>query len=511
MKNGPQLKLNSKTVNFLKKVCDHATSSHCLSTFLEFHPDNENPTNKGSYAFLHFSQKCFYAALHVNLSCCKSSQPEIKFSKIFKAHDEHIDPFLGIYDLYLDVLMLVMIIISKLTLGWIFPDKMCITFSTKRRLFFRKLVNLITWKYPKQSSNRHSISTITLYYPLFLQILEMRSAGHFTEKISARAIGNLVYDLLGQDRDSIKWFEVLRSSKFKDEDLVKVVSEAVNTDTWMVLDGDLKAGGEIMLRVVPKEITVRLCQDPKTLKETVLVSIAKKKIKVHLYIEWHYGRCGVKQHSDEYLTILCNDKSKCRLMSFVGHLSISSLTILERSSYLQNLALRIVDVNVLNMLSSVTQGIRRLKTLEIVYDVKKFSVPLALLDGSLGFMKLINGTIAVIMLEGIRALRVSLYLPYLQDASVNTAINFISKLSKTYDTLFVGQLDYKGVKKLVAGLDNNAVRVNKLIKPIFLKEIQNYVQVNFGSLPLKVSVKEFVEKWHDITRKQYVLFTSDTS
>ncbi|XP_042217202.1 uncharacterized protein LOC121862884 [Homarus americanus] len=506
VENGSLLRLDNKSIKQLRAGCSGFESSQFLSTFLEYHAEPGDSSGRGHYEFLHYSQQCFYAALHLDFTCSQAQEPDIKFNEIFQNYaresSDYIDPCLGIYDVFIDFLVLLMILVSRLSCGWVCSQMNRTDFHQKLQQLVRKLINLVRERCSPQNNRVPGTSKMNNYYPVLLKVLEMRAAGFFTAEISAKSLANMLFLSLDEDRNPTKWFEVLHSCRYQ-EDLVEEAALRVDTTKWNVTDGDLKASWEFFYHVFPKEIIITITSDPKRLSDLdiVLFAVARMNVKVHLHLNWHSRGYGLGDHSDTYLSLLCDNKPKCRMISFGGHLSSSSVQSLTGAPWMENLFIRVTDVKSINSLCSITQKLRRLQTLHLVYDLRSFIIPCSSLDGSFGILKFIDGTIGVLMQRGSRTLNVYLYLPNLKDCLVTKAVDFISGLNKHYTVLHVGHLDFKGVKKLIVGLNNNAVSVVNLVKPVYVKEINNYVQVQFGSLPLQIPLKELVEKWHDVSRK----------
>lgn len=512
VKEASSLTLDSTAYRLLKRKGDTRTASQCLSTFLEYYPNPGGGSARGWYVFSHYSQQCFYAASHLSLTCSQAPDPDSKMNEILKELPGQckifIDPYLGIYDLFTECFDLSMILVSRVSFGWLSPQMNRIGFGQSLRRITRKFISLLTGTDPAPGDTVDGSKNMNRYYPVLLHVLEMRAVGCFTDKVSAKTLGNLLFLLVDEEEMLTKCFEAIRSSHYQ-VDFVEEVARKVNTNLWKLTDGDLKSAWELMSYVFPQEIIVTISSDPKKLSdlEIILFILAKRKVKVHLSLKWHYQCLGAKDvSSDTYLSLLCHNKAKCHLVSFEGHLHHrSSIDSLIHSSWLEKLSLRITDVNAMRSLCSLTPKLRRLQSLELLYDCPKLITLDSPLHGSLGFQKFLDGTIRVLMLKGSKPLNLSLFLPHISDASVPAAVNFISSLSRCYLMLYVGNLSHNGGKQLVLGLERNAVHVANLVKPIYIRELHRSITVRLGSLPLDIPVKEFVGRWHDVTRRPIFL------
>ncbi|KAK8751378.1 hypothetical protein OTU49_014492, partial [Cherax quadricarinatus] len=511
MRKGPILRIDSKDLKKLKEECRIVRDSQCLSTFLNYHPSNNG---KGYYTYLHYSHQCFYAALHVVLRCSQARDPETEINKMFQPYirksSDYINPCLGIYDIVLEILILFMIVISKLSFGWIGSRVNRTEFSQKLQQLFRKLTNLATGTYfPREDSE--DTSNMSKYHPVLLQLLEMQALKYFTSNISARSLANMLFLSLDEEGDPPKWFEVLQRCHYH-EDLVKEAARRVDTKMWIVTDGDLKAARELMVHIMPNELVISINGDPKKLAdlEIVLYLVARKKVKVHLHLHWHYASIGLKNFfSDEHLSLLCDNSPKCWIVSFMGHLSSRGVMSLAAASRMELLFIRVSDGDTVNHICSATQNMKSLQRVDLVYDLRKFIIPCSSLGGSIGILKFIDGIINILMFKRRKSLNFSLFLPHLNVSAVNPAVDFISGLSKHYGILSVDQLDHKGVKKLVIGLEKNGVRVAKLVKSFFNKEIKKYIRIAFTSLPLQIPLKDLVQHWHDANRSLFLMQSLD--
>ncbi|XP_069160714.1 uncharacterized protein [Procambarus clarkii] len=501
VKDAPVLRLDPRDLKQLKEECRDVRESPCLSTFLTYHPGSKG---KDYYKYLHYSEQCFYAALHVTSTCSQARDPQAEMNDIFDAHiresDRYINQYLGIFDIFNDFLILFMITVSKLSFGWIFSRMKSKELYKKLLQLIRKLINLVSGRYSTQNT-AHDDSNINKYHAVLLQLLEMRALKYFTANIPAACLGNLLFLSLNEEGDPIKWFQVLHSCHYE-EDLVREVARRVDMNLWNVTDGDLKAAWALLRLVTPKELVLNIMGDPKELLDlpVLLLLVAERRVKVRLFIRWHYGSCGLKDSSDEYLSLLCDGTTKCSMVSFMGHLSSSSISSLTHASWMKHLSLRVTDDHTVDALCSVTHKLRRLQALDLVYDLRKYTTPCSSLDGSFGILKFIDSALGGLTLQGSTSLNVSLTLPHLPGSLVTRAVDFISGLSSRYRILSVSRLDHKEVKKLLVGLENKHVCVANLIKPVFFKQIDSYIPVSICSLPLQVPLKDVVQTWHDIDK-----------
>ncbi|XP_071532983.1 uncharacterized protein [Panulirus ornatus] len=498
VKENSILKLDTRREQLLRKKVDAWIASLCLSTFLEFRPSPDDTSGKGCYVFSHYSQQCFYAALYLNFTCSHCPDPDGKMKKIFEdlSGNFTIDPYLGIYDMFTEIFDISMIVVSRVSFGWFCPQMKRIGFCQRLQRFGRKMISLAKGTNP----TGYGSCNMNRYYPVLLHVLEMKDFGYFTTKISAETLANIIF-MLHNEVSPQRCFEVVRSFNYQ-EDLVREVARRMKIDLWKVADIDLKSAWELLSYIIPGEIIITISSSVILSDlEIILFMLARKQVRVHLHLQCHYGYIRSKDLlSDTYLSLLCDENAKCQLVSFVGYLSNSSIERLINSSCLESLSLRVTNVSAINLLGSVTLKLSRLRSLDLIYDCTKFVTLASPLDGSFGFRKFIDRPISVLMLRGYKPLNVSLYLPHLSDASAPAAVNFISSLSKCYLILCIGKLSHSGGKKLIHGLEQNAVRVANLLKPIYIKKIARYIPVRLGSLPLEIPVKEFVGQWHDISK-----------
>ena len=502
-KSYSSLILSGKSFKILSKECGVPTTL-CLSTFLGCTPDIEALSTFSINAFSHATQRCVFAARHLDCCCEDAADAEAKLRTILEDDsselDDHVDPYLGVYDLVIQFLLVIRILLSRVTCGWI-CDKV-----RQRDLYeavlhlVRKFFHLVKCDHLPGDRWVHASSLKHRLAPVLLQVMEMWAKGLFQASVSPKFLVDMFASLLEGDGDPDRWLEVVGRCD-DNGDLVKEVSQKISTKLWVINDGDMRAAVALLQHVTPVEVKVVVSSDPKKLPclGELLSKLAERSVRLELQILTHFHVLGSKDFSDTYLELVCRRESKCLLNAFTGHLSNRGLSTLAAAHRLTSLTLRITQTLAVFELTTLTPSLSCLKTLNLVYDNKKFVEPHSSLDGSLGVV-VVKGIKSILTLNGLKNLMVHLQLPHLRDASVNTAVDFISGLSKRYVSLSVGKLDQKGVKNLIAGLNNNAVSVFDFKMHVYVKEYGRILVFSLGSLPIQVPVGDYLRALHDLLK-----------
>lgn len=464
-KRSPSLVLDKDSVCVLLQDCG-IRASLCLSSFLEYAPTIGASLCLSQYSFSHDSQRCFFAARYLERCCAGAADEEAKLTEIieadFKELDHHVDPFLGVFDLVVHLLLIIRIFLSRITCGWICHEAsredLCEVVSRLARKFtyLAKDIHLPQERWVMASQVKCRLT------PIVVSVMEMWTSGLIELKISARFLVHLVARLLEGEEDPARWLEVVRRSDYRD-DVVKEVSQKVSSSRWVIEDGDVGAAMVLLRHVTPAVVAVVVSGDPGGLPQLrdLLYMLAGQTVTLELHLLMHFYRLSPKDLSDPYLGLVCRDGSRCRLSSFTGYLSKRGVSTLAAAPCLSSLSLRIKQRCAVQELVAVAPQLSRLKSLNLIYDNERFPVPYSSLDGSIGVV-VMNGIRSILTLNGIRNLHINLLLPHLRDSSVNAAVHFISGLSKRYETLTVRKLEPRGGRALLAGLDSNAVAVSSL-------------------------------------------------
>lgn len=476
-KRNPSLFLTEKSVNTLLKECGDR-GKLCLSTFLVFPQLFRFRNHSPIPAFSHDTQRCVFAARYLERCCKDAVKPEAKLREVLEADsselDGHIDPYLGIYDVVTQFFLVIRILLSRISCGWFF-HKVCK--KSLREALLRlatKFVHIIKGDHPLR----------TRLVPVLLQVMEMWAMDLFHVSVSATFLVDLFASLLGRDKDSVRWLEVVHRCGMN-EKLAKAVSRKIDRRLWVIKDGDVRAAAMLLEYITPQKVTVDV-SDSKWLPHLheLLSRLSKTNVKLELNIQSHLHHLNSKDLSDSYLELICGPQAKCSLTTFSGHLSVSGLLLLSDARSLTSLSLRVTHPKAVCKLTEVAPKLSKLTTLLLIYDNKTFVVP----DSSVICSRSIFSS----------RLLVHLILPHLRESSVKVSVDFISRFIRRYSVLHIGKLDQRGVKSLVAGLKNKAVIVDTFVINVFVKEFKKDVLVNIGSLPIRISMGEFLTRLHDL-------------
>ncbi|MPC29435.1 hypothetical protein E2C01_022665 [Portunus trituberculatus] len=484
-RSDPSLLLTVKSVKNLSKECG-VPEKLCLSSFLVC------PSLFGvmahSYAFYHDTQRCVFATRHLECCCKDDDNPEAKLRMVLDVDscelENHMDPYLGIYDLVTQFLLVIRILLSRISCGWICNEVRQKSLCQALLRLAKKFVHIVKCDHLPTDRWIEASALRSRLVPVFLQVMEMWTRGLFHVSVSATFLVDLFASLLEGDEDPVRWLEVIRRCEVNEE-LARAVSRKIDGRLWVISDGDIRAATMLLKYITPEKVTVNV-SDSKWLPQLheLLLRLSKSRVRLELNIQSHLRDLNSKDDSDSYLELICRPQAKCSLTIFSGHLSVSGLPLLSAARRLTSLNLRITQPNAVCKLTEVAPKLTQLNSLILIYDNKKFIVPDSFVDGSRGIFS--------------QKLQVHLILPHLRENSVNMSVNFISRFSEQYLRLIVGNLDLKGVKNLVTGLENKAVIVDTFAINVYVEEYKMDISVNIGSLPMQTSMGDFLTRLHDL-------------
>ncbi|KAK8399148.1 hypothetical protein O3P69_004312 [Scylla paramamosain] len=421
-KSDPSLILDRKSVKILSKECGVPVNL-CLSTFLVCAPLLDVLSRRCIHAFSHDTQRCVFAARHLECCCKDAVNPEAELRKVLEVDsselDDHMDPHLGMYDLVTQFLLVVRILLSRISCGWVCSEVCRESLCEAVLRFMRKFVHIIKGDHLPTDRWIQASSLRSRLVPVLLQVMEMWARGLFQVNVSATVLVDLFASLLEGDEDPARWLEVVRRCGTNKE-LARVVSRKVGRKLWVINDNDVRAAAMLLEYVIPEKVTVEVSDNPKKLSHLheLLSKLAESRVKLELNIQSHLRDLNSKDFSDCYLELICLPQAKCSLTTFSGHLSTSGLLLLSAAQSLTSLSLRVTQPTAVCKLTEVTPELLQLSTLYLIYDNKKFVVPDSSVDSSRSMLS--------------RKLVVHLVLPHLRETSVNMSVDFISRFSKRY-------------------------------------------------------------------------------
>lgn len=173
-KRSSSLILDKNSVTILLQECG-IRARLCLSSFLEYAP------HLSQYSFSHDSQRCFFAARYLEHCCEGAADEEAKLKEIietdFKELDYHLDPSLGVFDLIVQLLLIIKIFLSRITCGWICHE------ATREDLcdvvcrLARKFMNLAKGIHPPQEGWVKANLVKCRLIPIVVSVMERDSGG----------------------------------------------------------------------------------------------------------------------------------------------------------------------------------------------------------------------------------------------------------------------------------------------------------------------------------------------
>ncbi|MPC66190.1 hypothetical protein E2C01_060336 [Portunus trituberculatus] len=485
-KSDPSLLLTEKSVKILSKECGVPVKL-CLSTFLVCASLFGILAHSSSYSFTHDTQRCVLAARHLECCCKGDDNLHAKLRKVLEVDsselEDHMDPYLGIYDLVTQFLLVIRILLSRISCGWICTEVYQKSFYQSLLRLAKKFVHIVKCDHLPTDRWIQARALRSRLVPVFLQVMEMWTRGLFHVSVSATFLVDLFASLLEGDEEPVRWLEVIRRCEVNEE-LARAVSRKIDRKLWVISDGDIRAATMLLKYITPEKVTVSVSES-KWLPQLheLLLRLSKSRVRLELNIQSHLHDLNSKDDSDSYLELICRPQAKCSLTIFSGHLSVSGLHLLSAAKTLTSLNLRVTQPKAVCKLTEVTPKLSQLTSLLLIYDNKKFMVPDSV-DGSRGVFS--------------HRLLVHLILPHLRETSVNMSVDFISRFSKRYLNLSVGKLEQRGVRNLVAGLTNKAVVVDIFAINVYVREFKRNLLLNIGSLPIQTSMGDFLTKLHDL-------------
>ncbi|KAK4290360.1 hypothetical protein Pmani_036729 [Petrolisthes manimaculis] len=483
--SGSILKVSQENKRFLKKTCNNrVTPSHAFSTFFNY--DEKSDTSHTEYYFPHVSQCMFYAAHHIKHIYLEANDIDSKLNKVFPhvATHKSISIYSHVTDSISGVKVLLMILLSRITFG-LFPSR---TFDhgflQEMKGVIRKVCNLKTKSHPQKMELQKNQNN---YYPLILSFLEMIYDSSFNDNISESNVVKVICHAIGDNSEPNRWFKVLQCSNFN-ADLVKAVSSKIDLDTWHVTSKELKAAHELLQYVKPNEITINILGKTKDLPHllNVLQTVAESSCIVNLHFHLEYQRLGREFSCDDLLEIICKSSSKCKLLSYMGHVGSEGMNHLIKSTQMKTLKIRISKEKTYKILAENVHKFINLKTLFLAYDLRKYSDPESSLD-NWRLCRMFRSKIDITFI-----------IPYLQEASIKDikkATSMLSKLTKHYHTLYVRDMSYKNVNAFVSDLSDKRVNVANFIKFGSSTNTGLMNLYHLGKLPLQYPINHFVKIW----------------
>ncbi|XP_045132760.1 uncharacterized protein LOC123517008 [Portunus trituberculatus] len=203
-KSDPSLLLTEKSVKILSKECGVPVKL-CLSTFLVCASLFGILAHSSSYSFTHDTQRCVLAARHLECCCKGDDNLHAKLRKVLEVDsselEDHMDPYLGIYDLVTQFLLVIRILLSRISCGWICTEVYQKSFYQSLLRLAKKFVHIVKCDHLPTDRWIQARALRSRLVPVFLQVMEMWTRGLFHVSVSATFLVDLFASLLEGDEE----------------------------------------------------------------------------------------------------------------------------------------------------------------------------------------------------------------------------------------------------------------------------------------------------------------------